>query len=96
MHGWSSADVIRFVCVCVVCDALQVLVGTAKGAEGASIPPEWVREAGWRQDVRELLAKTEGLNSSQKKCVNNFVPCCAVPCWAGSEGLLLLSPSSLK
>lgn len=58
-------------------------MGTAKGAEGASIPPEWVREAGWRQDVKELLAKTEGLNSSQKKCVTLCaLLCCGVLGWA--------------
>lgn len=60
------------VAVCV----LQVLAGTTNGAHGASVPPEWVREAGWRQDVRELLAQMPGLNDSQRRYV--LVPCSAV------------------
>jgi hypothetical protein len=45
---------------------VQVLVGTDNGAEGATVPPEWVRDPGWRQEVKQLLAKTEGFNNSQR------------------------------
>jgi hypothetical protein len=46
---------------------LQVLVGTRNGACGSTVPPEWAREASWRQDVKKLLDKTEDLNTSQKR-----------------------------
>lgn len=43
-------------------------MGTAQGAAGAEVPPEWARDAGWRKTVKQLLEKTEGLNNSQRKC----------------------------
>lgn len=46
---------------------VQVLVGTPNGAFGATVPPEWVREEAWRKDVKQLLDKTEDLNTSQKR-----------------------------
>jgi hypothetical protein len=56
-------------CVLIMCVCMQqVLVGTDNGAYGASVPPEWVRDATWRQDVKQLLEKTQGLNNSQRRC----------------------------
>lgn len=45
----------------------STLVGTPNGHYVATLPPMWVRDSSWRMDVRDLLAKVQNLNDSQKR-----------------------------
>ena len=43
------------------------VVGTPGLTQIAEMPPVWVRDAAWREEVRKQLKNQQGLNNSQRR-----------------------------
>jgi hypothetical protein len=61
------------------------LVGSRSAATVAQMPPSWVRDAAWREDVRRLLGQQQGLNNSQRRAVAKAL-LASLTLWQGPPG----------